>query len=339
MSVTIKDLARESGVSISTVSYVLNNGPRQVSEETRNKVLETARRLQFEPNAVARALSRKRMDTLGVLYTYWEATEPDYYFVGILHGILGAAMRHKQNTMLFTANLWEDVPRNLPSYCDGRCDGLLVVAPPTDLSIPEALHRKKMPFMLIGDMHPDLSFSCVDIDNEHIMRQGMQYLVSVGHRRIALLSGNLSIRSAEQRLAAYHKSIQEFRLELEKCPVLIGVYSRQAGYSMGTEIVRMPPKQRPTALFCGSDNIAAGAMQALQEHGIRIPGDVSVLGIDDTHGEQLQIPLTTMRQPLSRIGSHSAEMLLRLLQGGRQGMRELISPELILRQSVAPPIS
>src|SRR5258708_6800080 len=126
MRTTIKDLAKASGVSSATVSYVLNDGPRPVHPNTRERLLEAMRRLNYHPNAGARGLSRRRMNTLGVVSPFNIFPTVNYYFVTVLHGVLRVAMQRKQNTSVFVGSEWADVQHSLPTFTDGRCDGLLL---------------------------------------------------------------------------------------------------------------------------------------------------------------------------------------------------------------------
>ncbi len=338
MAATIKDLARESGVSPSTVSYVLNNGPRPVSRRTREKVLAIAKKLNYQPNAVARGLSRRKMDTIGIIYTYLDADNTDYYFISILHGILGACMRHSQAATLFTSHAWEDVPANMPLYCNGRCDGLIVVAPPAYSGFVQEFSAREMPVVVINEIYPDPKVASVDIDNELAMYEMTQYLLSLGHRRIALFCGDANQSSAVLRERGFRKAFAEAKLPEELFQIVPGSYRPASGYQNALKVVKQPEQQRPTALCCASDAIAAGAMQALIECGISVPDQMSVTGIDDVPiALTTAAPLTSIRQPFTEIGMHAAEFLLARIAGDATVRQELLPATLVVRKSSAPP--
>ncbi|HZP80939.1 MAG TPA: LacI family DNA-binding transcriptional regulator [Chthonomonadaceae bacterium] len=339
MATTIKDLAKASGVSPATVSYVLNNGPRPVHSQTRERVLEAMRRLNYHPSAVARGLSKKRLDTVGVVMGYWATPDIDPYVGSILGGILTVAQRRRQSTTLFMEHSWTDVLNNVPLYCDGRCDGLLLIAPPIETPVFAALKQKQIPFVLISDLTEDPDISGVDVDNRTAAYRMVCYLIGQGHRRIALLRGDDNLTSAAQRLQGYCDALEEAGIPYDEALVLPGGYNQDRGHERALELMRLPESRRPTALFCSNDNIAFGALNALKELGLQVPRDISVAGFDDVFMAALMHPpLTTVHHPLRRIGERAAEILLsQIHDGAPQAQKEVIPAELTLRDSVAAP--
>ncbi len=338
MSTTIKDLARESGVSPSTVSYVLNNGPRPVSRRTREKVLATAERLNYQPNAVARGLSRRKMDTLGIIYTYLDAAATDYYFISILHGILGACALYSQAATLFTSHKWEDVPANIPLFCNGRCDGLIVVAPPAKSAFVQQFKERDMPVVVVNEIQPDPFVASVDIDNELAMYEMTTYLLGLGHKRIALLSGDTTQTSSLLREKGFRRAFGDVSLSEDLFQIIPGVYNPASGYEITRHILSKPMSSWPTALCCASDAIAVGAMQALNEIGVTVPDQMSVTGIDDVPiALTTAVPLTSIRQPFTEIGMHAAEFLLARIAGDTTPRQVLLPATLVVRKSTAPP--
>ncbi len=339
MSTTIKDLARESGVSASTVSYVLNNGPRPVSPQIKEKVLATAARLNYHPNAVARGLSRKRMNTLGVVYTYWDAEITDYYFISILHGILGACMRHGQATTLFTSHVWSAVEDDLSLFADGRCDGLIIVAPPTSCTVMDTLAARKVPCIVVSDTLPSRNVSSVDIDNSLAAYQITQYLLTLGHRRIAMLCGEDNQRSTLLRAEGFCRAFSDAWQSEDKYQIIPGRYCFQSGYESAVKVLDLPENRRPTALCCANDAIAVGALKALMDRGVNVPEEISVTGFDDTPlSATAPVPLTSVRQPFGKIGMRAAEILLSRIEGDETHYRELLPVEIVERDSTAPPM-
>jgi DNA-binding LacI/PurR family transcriptional regulator len=336
---TIKDVARASGVSPATVSYVLNNGPKRVKAHTKERVLRTMREMNYHPSAVARGLSRKRMNAIGVVFPNEFPTVLGNPYVGpVLDGILEVATRSHQNVTLFTGQLWSDMAHSLPVYCDGRCDGLILISPREGSDIISALLDRNVPFLLIGAMADEPSASSVDVDNVEAAKSLVAYLIEQGHRRIAYMGGNEDIQSARLRYEGYRLALQEAGIPYETDLVLEGFYTQISGYDRGRALAAWPKEDQPTALFCGSDEIAMGALQALKDSGVSVPKDISVAGFDDIAAAATSAPpLTTVRQPLHRLGERGAEILLaRINERQTVGHRESHTAELIIRESVAP---
>ncbi len=338
-TITIKDVARESGVTAATVSYVLNN-TRQVSGLTRERVLQVVRELNYHPSAVARGLSSKRMNTIGVVFPQASASPFSHpYFAPVLDGIADMALQEGQNTTLFTGHIWSDMAHSLPVYRDGRCDGLLLIAPPIESDIVPALRDAGVSFVLISDSFDDPCVSSVTIDDQEAGYTMVKYLLSQGHRRIAMLCGDWSIHSVPLRWAGYVQALTEFGIPYDEALVLRGGFAEPTIAERVEILLEIPKAMRPTALFCFNDEMALFALRDLQMHGVCVPEDISVVGIDDIQMAAQNLPaLTTIRQPLHQIGVRSAEILLSLLRDeDAMPRQEKLPTELIVRQSVCPP--
>jgi len=337
---TLRDVAAKVGVSPGTVSVVLNgtrSGTR-VSEAMKGRIRSAARELGYHPNAVARGLSRRRMDTVGVVFPAPSRNEVNLYYTPILNGILEVATERGQYTTLCTAEKWSDIEENLPMYCDGRCDGLLLIGPPAASPISAALTRRRIPFVLINDTSSDEGVSLVDVDNVDGAFQMTRFLLEEGHRRIAFVQGDTQMSSAALRLEGFRRAYHCAGLTPIESLILPGYYWRQAGYDAARQLMGLPTAARPTAIFCAGDDIAFGALDALHELSLRVPEDVSVGGFDDLLTAALsQPPLTTVRQPHFRIGRMAAEILLNHIRTGSGCRKEVLPLELVVRASVAPP--
>ncbi|HEV2472757.1 MAG TPA: LacI family DNA-binding transcriptional regulator [Chthonomonadales bacterium] len=334
---TITEVARRSGVAPSTVSYVLNNGPRTVRSETRERVLQAARELNYRPSAIARGLRRNRMDTLGVVFTDQNA-EPvgDPYFAGVLGGFMSVAAANRQNTTLFTGDIWSRAGHGLPVYTDGRCDGLMLVSPPRSSPLVSGLLETGFPFVVVGDVYADTRIATVDVENYHSAKSAVEYLISLGHRRIAILSGPDENLSTGRRLDAYRDALIQHGLPVDERLILPGGFSTQSGYWRAKRLLQGEP--RPTAVFAIFDSVAFGAIRAIEEAGYRVPEDISVIGFDDVAAAEFCRPaLTTIRQPHREIGACAAELLLGEIDGRAAPQRQvLFSAELAVRASVMP---
>jgi DNA-binding LacI/PurR family transcriptional regulator len=332
---SLRKVAQACQVSTATVSYVINNGPRPVAPETRRRVLQTMRDMNYRPRALQVGERAKRVNTIGVLFTsYGPYTRP------ILDGIIPRAIELGQSILLLGQKDWTNVHQSLRHYCDGRCDGLLVLSLPVNNQIVPALKERGFPFVLLGRTGPDEDVSAVDMDNVEAAAKMTTYLLSQGHRRIAMLPTDGVLWPAEQRLKGY-------RQVLEKAGLYDDDLVRQGGsaYERTVSLIEQEVAKRPTAILCGSDLVALEAMQAVRDQGLSIPGDISVAGFDDIEGfddigdaVNADPPLTTVHQSLRLQGEVAIELLLENIGGlGEPGQVRTLPTELVIRSSVGPP--
>ena len=208
-AVTIKDIARASGVSYPTVSYVLNN-TRAVSPETRQRVQDAIKALHYHPSAIARGLLKRRMNTIGVVLPYTtDFLTSDPYLGPIIEGILQVAQRHHQAIMLFTNTQHEargDMD-DLPLYCDGRCDGLLFVHERTDSDLIAVMRQRNVPFVCVNELCAGSPVSAVDAAEVEGAAALTNYLLGLGHRRIAFLAGEEPVVSVGQRYEGFRRAL------------------------------------------------------------------------------------------------------------------------------------
>lgn len=343
MAISIYEVAAEAKVSIATVSRVLNGRPAaQVAVATQKRVREAARRLDYHPSGVARGLARGRMNTIGlVLYYEQPSVTSDPYLGPCLDGILSVHKREHQNTILFTKSSWAEALEHLPSFRNGYCDGLMLILPKTDSAIVEALAGLEVPFLLVGDSRDDPGLLCVDVDNVAGGRAAVQFLIGLGHRRIAAFCGSADFRSSGQRLEGYQQALESAGIVYDPALVRQGSYFPEPGSCEANvqALLKLPLPERPTAIFCFNDNLAIDTLQALQKHGITVPREMSVIGFDDIPAATAVRPaLTTMRQPIHAIGERAAELLLARINGVVVPERKnLLAAEIVVRESTAAP--
>jgi len=335
---TITDVARDSGVSIATVSYVINNGPRNVDTDTRARVEASMKRLDYYPNSIARALTNKRLNAIGVVFPHpYPSVFADPYFVSVMDGIVQEAARRHQNVLLYTGLEWNGND-SLPAFRDRRVDGLILIAMLTDSTIVPAMAQAEMQFVQINGTVTDAAVSNVDIDNALAVRQVIAHLAALGHRRIALLGGQINSPSTLPRRDGYLQGMSEQGLPVDPALVREGTYSRDWGREGMAYLLRLADP--PTAVFAGGDGIAQGVYETCREAGVRIPEDVSVIGFDDTPAApHLNPPLTSVRQPLVQMGSAAAAALLDQLDAGpsaEAAPQSVLPSALIVRESTAP---
>lgn len=337
--VSIKEVAARAGVSRATVSRVLNTSTYAlVAAPTRERVLQVAVELGYHPNAVARGLAGKPMNSVGVVLAYiLPSVTSDPYLGPVLDGILDKNKRLHQKTVLFTENDWNEAHRNLPIYCDGHCDGLILVIPHIENKVIPALKGKDIPFVVIGDSHNDPAVTMVDVDNVEIAYQAVTYLIAQGHTRIAALCGNAEFASSEQRLEGYRRAMRQAGIAVNESLVMPGEYWEWSGRENAEALMDRPQGERPTALFCSNGRIALGALHALEEMHIRVPTDVSLIALsENVELAGTNPPCTVVQMPLRQIGEQAVESLLAQIRESRSaGEKTLLPGSLVIRASVA----
>ncbi len=293
--VTIRDVATEAGVSVATVSRVLN-GSGPVRAATRDRIHQTAHDLRYVPNVAARALSTKQTHTVGVLL-------PDLYgefFSELLRGLDRAArVRHLHLLVSGVRGSAAELTQAVRAL-HGRVDGIVVMSPEAD---PDALVRSLppgLPLVVLGGRGASLA-----VDNAGGARAATAHLVQLGHARIAHLRGAAGNADAEERLAGYAAAMAEAGLPPL---VLAGDFTEDAGRAAVAALLALP--ERPTALFAANDAMAVGALAALREGGLAAPADLAIVGFDDVPlASHLTPALTTVHVPIAELGAAAVDLL------------------------------
>ena len=326
---TIIDVAASAGVSKSLVSLVMR-GAQNVSLEKRQLVLATAAELGYRPNGVARALVQRRSNLLGVLLS--DLHNP--FFAEVIDGVQAEAGAHGYSTIMSVVDLREHAERRaLDTLLELRIDGLILASPMLETGgITSA--SKEVPVVLVARR----SRSNVDsVSNDDPTGAGLvvQHLADLGHRRIAHIDGGGGAGAAERR-KGYERSMTKRGLE-DCIQIVAGSYTDEGGRQGIAALFDAP--QRPTAVFVANDLAALGALSALDERGLRVPEDVSVVGYDNTALAAVsQIHLTTVDQPRPDMGRTAVKLLLERLTMQRDVARHvLIPPTLVVRGTTAPP--
>ncbi len=299
---TIRDVARESSVSIATVSRVFNNSPL-VSDGTRRRVMVAAERLGYWPNGIARSLITSRTHAIGVLL-------PDLhgeFFSEVIHGIDVAARGAGLHLLVSRASSTHSELESALRSMRGRVDALVIMAPDPEASASLRQFAGHVPTVLLhsGAVRPE--WDVLNIANRDGARDLVRHLVAVGHRRIATITGPAGNLDACQRLAGYHAALEE--AGLAPSHEVPGDFTEPSGYAAGRALLERSP--RPTAVFVGNDHMAIGVMGALHDAGVRVPSDLAVAGFDDIPmARYLTPPLTTVHVDLNRMGQRAVQMLL-----------------------------
>ncbi len=331
--VTIVDVAREANVSFATVSRVVN-GKGYVSAQTRERVMQAMTRIGYTVNRQARVLAGGRTQVIGLL-----VRDLDTSYIGeILKGIEEVLAAASYDLMLYTTHhrrTRESVFVN--SLANGMTDGLLMILPLAPEAYVDSIRRRGIPFVLIDHEGFDAHTPSVSAANRQGARAAIQHLVELGHRRIAVITGNLDMDSARQRLAGCEAQLAESGLELPEDLRKRGDFHRPLGYQLTHELLRLPDP--PTAIVTGNDVSAFGALDAIRNAGLATPTDISVVGFDDIpDAKWAHPPLTTVHQPMREMGKVATRMLLDAINDAENsGGKVELPADLVVRESTAPP--
>lgn len=324
----IYDVSKAAGVSIATVSRVLN-GSTKVTEKTRQQVLRAVSELDFQPNAYARSLGQKNTQTIALVVP--DLSNP--FFPELARGVEDAASEAGYNLILCNSD--NSLPREM-SYCammrKRRVDGAIFITSGKTASHISDLDKTGVPVVLVDREPGDLPLDAVVSDNCEGGRIAAQHLLALGHVRIGIITGQLDTTTGSDRFRGFRETLQAqdaYRPEY----VAEGTYDLESGYKGMQRLWDLP--EQPTAILAGNDMMAIGAMQFLASKGVDVPGEVSLVGYDDLTLASITTPrLTTVAQPKYQMGLSAAEVLLRRLEdGGGHPRRVVLQPQLIVRGS------
>jgi LacI family transcriptional regulator len=332
--ITIKQVAEEAGVSIQTVSRVLNNRP-DVSSETRQRVQEIIDNLSYQPYAIARGLVTKRTFTLGLISSDFT----DYWFAQVAMGADAEAQKHGYFFMLGSTDCnAQDEPKFLRLLTERHVEGILFIRAnrPNDLDHLQNLQQSGIPVVSTGFYLPDSELSFIEVDNVDGGQKATQYLISLGHKQIAMITGPATPNSVMDRTKGYHQALQSAGLPSNPGLIVHGqTWLHRSGYDAMKEL--LDRKLPFTAVFAHNDRLAKGAISALNEVGLKVPEDVSIIGYDDIpEAEFDNPPLTTLRQPMQEVGKAAASLLIKLIEDPNATPQQMLfKTELISRSSCA----
>jgi len=329
--ITIKDIAKELGVSINTVSRALNDKP-DVSEDTRQRILETADRLGYVPNTLARSLVAGETCTIGLICS--DLVNP--FYARIAQGVEETARADGYTTIIASTNEDDAAERKAVDLMRSkRVDGIVISPTQMNHDHIARLNQEHIPFILVNRHIDEIITDYVINNNQHGAYQSVQHLISLGHRRIAHVTGPLRISSVRERINGYKQALEENGIHYDPTLVIHTDLTLESGYKIVLKLLQA--KNRPSAIFAYSDHLSIGAIKAIRELDLIIPGDISLCGYDDIEYAQfLEIPLTTVRQPMYEIGQRAVFYLLEMIRavdftpGTHQ---EILEPELIVRES------
>jgi LacI family transcriptional regulator len=336
---TIKDVALHAGVSAMTVSRVVN-GSRSVSTTTRNTVQRAVRELAYSPNLAARNLASEQGGRLGLLC----GNPSSAYLSEFLVGALESATRHGMQLIVEKCDPTAAASRRAVRLLSGAVAGV-VLPPPLGEScvVCGELRAARLPVVTVASGRPLADTMCVRIDDYSAAREMTRYLISLGHERLAFIKGHPNQSASEERWRGFTAALQEASRAKRgrRSPPRMeqGFFSFRSGLDAARKLLAADPA--PTAVFASNDDMAAAVIAEAHRLGLDVPGDLTVVGFDDTLIASTIWPeLTTIQQPIARMAAEAIDMLVAAVRGGRRRagrMHRLIPHALIARQSAAAP--
>jgi DNA-binding LacI/PurR family transcriptional regulator len=334
---SIYNIAKVTGVNVSTVSRVLNNQTKQVSAETRERILQAVRDLGYKPTRPSRKASGNVTLTFGVLCATPAASyaAPGYYG-SVYHAILKQCDLTAINLTVFASKLFYMDPHDsIRTYCDGRCDGIILLQSNDLTNLSTILLERGFPTVIIGDKRPEETVSWCDIDNFQSGYDCARELIELGHERIAICSGN-RFRCATDRISGFIKAMSESDLPIKKEWISLVDVTEDSVSAWLSSVAA--PNKGVTGVIALSDPVASLVINVAKSQGLEVPSDLSVIGFDDTLGDTSPVPLTTIRQPYEDMAKWATEALRLRIVSANTVSHQIFAGELIRRQSAAPPI-
>src|SRR6266849_4924105 len=329
---TVHDVARRAGVSISTVSHVVND-TRFVSDQLRERVLAAMRELDYTPNAAARQLTLKRSHTIGLIVS--DIRNP--FFASVARGVEDVAQ--EKGYTLVLCNSDENAEREtacLNALETRAVDGVLLASAGVADDHLARLVQAGYPIVLVDRDLPELGAPAVLLDNEGAAYSAVWHLITRRHRRIAMLSGRAAISTTTERVAGYRRALREAEIEMDDRVVASGASTSEGGVIAANAVLDLDVP--PSAIFSGNNLMSIGALQAIVNRGLLVPDDVALVGFDDfpfPWSDAFRPHLTTVAQPTYELGRRAAEILVQRLKGSKSmsAERVVLDGQLVVRES------
>jgi LacI family transcriptional regulator len=328
---TIRDVAREAGVSPATVSRYLNRNI-ELPADTAGRIDAASKRLDYRPNLLAKRLSLGSSETIGLVTP--EIANP--FFAALAAAAEAEARRAGFSILLSsTGGDLEMEAASIDRLAARHVDGLLVLTNRVDDGRLRDLIDGRTDVVVLDEDVPGARVTRIFVENEAGARDATRQLIAAGHRRIAHIGGPERLLSTEERFAGFARAMSEAGLPVEDGLVRFGAYEREFGRDATRAILA---HKRPTAVFTGSDYIAIGVLEELAAHGLSVPGDLSLASFDDMpFADLLSPPITTVRQPIEALGRLGIRTLLAQIRGEETPPIQRLPTELVIRKSVGPP--
>lgn len=330
---TIKDIAKKAGVSITTVSRALN-GYSDVNEDTRKKIIETAKDLNYSPNTIARSLVMKKSRTIGLLVSgFRRESAKDNFMIEVMTGVNDFASQTDYDIVLFNTSSSKQREKTYTQLCrERKVDGVIIQGIRTDDPYLEEVIEGEIPCVLVDIPKIGRHAGYVSSDNAAGSYEAGKYLAETGHKTIGMVNGHEYAFVSKERLGGFKKAMLEEGIAFQEDHVENGDFTEESGEQAALTLLTRDPSI--TALFCASDLMAIGAMNGLRAEGYRIPEDISIVGYDNILlSRYVQPSLTTIAQDTHGLGFEAAKMLIDMLDHNGKPGKTLVKHELIVRDS------
>jgi len=327
---SIDDVAREADVSIATVSRVINNFG-SVKEGNKLRVLDAIDKLNFKPNISASRLASNKVNSVGLVMPVYDDMFGSFFFTELMKGIRDVVFPARRDLiLLYNINEPEDdfYRRILNKTYIG---GLILEL--GALEINPVLWKSDIPYVVVNATYTEQRINYISVSNKAGAYEAVKYLVGLGHRKIATIHGALNIQSGNERLEGYKQALSDADIPVQREFIMDGNFYRKTAYEKMSQLLES--KEIPTAVFVASDEMALGAIKAIKDKGLDVPGSISLIGFDDNPMcSEISPKLTTVRQPITEMGRLAAETVIRLIdKEEKPGFKKTLSTELIIRDS------
>lgn len=329
MSVTIKDIAKLANVSHTTVSRALNDSPL-ITLETKEKIKKIARELNYSPNYSARSLVLDKSYHIGLFFSNIDHGTSSHFFYEVVRGV-NHIIKDQYNLVVKAIDDYQDFNRiNKKNF-----DGILIMSQSTKDN-PFIYHAldKKIPLVVLNREMQEEGLYNILSDDKRGSYKATEYLVKNGHEKIGIIEGRKGFKSSQERKEGFLQALIDYDIPFKKEYMIEGDYDLESGYTAMQKL--LTNQELPTAIFSSNDDMAVGAMKAIQEKNLKIPDDISMIGFDDNIFSSFLTPaLTTVKRPIEKISNEGAKGLIQLMNGEKLlNNRVYINTELIIRNSV-----
>ncbi|MGM7719943.1 LacI family DNA-binding transcriptional regulator [Metabacillus sp. Hm71] len=331
MKSTIKEVAKKAGVSISTVSRVLNNNQKGYSRETKEKVLKAIAELQFSPNAIARGLVRKKTQTIAVIMPELSSL----FSTKVLHGIEETANELQYSVIICNASLnGERTLRYVEFLKEKQVDGIIILSQKLTEEVHQELEKTDIPVILVSSISEEFPYPFVKVDDYQAAYDATCYLINKGHTSIAMISGTFKdVIAGKPRLKGYQQALADHGIELNDELIEFGNFSYKSGSDCMEVLLNKNSKF--TAVFAASDEMAVGALNKAHQFGINVPEQLSIIGYDNTQLAEMSFPrLTTLSQSLEQMGEIAVCHLVAIIKDEPFNQTFILPHSIIERETV-----
>lgn len=329
MSVTIKDIAKLANVSHTTVSRALNNSPL-INDETKNKIRAIAEQLRYVPNYNAQNLVLHRSNNIGLFFSSISVGTSPTFFFEVVRGV-SSVINENYNLVVKSVDDYDDF-----AFMDNkRFDGVIMMSQSEyDNALIYHLIDNKIPIVVLDRYVEQKDIVNILSDDRKGSFKAVEYFIKNGHTDIGIIEGKNEFKSSKERKEGFMDALIEYNIPVNKNYIIKGNYDMRSGYESMKELLKL--SKVPTAVFCSNDDMAVGAIKAINDNNLKVPDDVSIIGFDDIGFCEYSLPaLTTVKRPMEKISIIGAEKLLKLLdKKDLEDKKIYINTQLVVRDSV-----